>query len=72
VEAAQWTSITILAAGLFGAIFHLGSKIDRLGSGLRARIDALGGELGQRIDALSARADATNARIDSHLERHTG
>jgi hypothetical protein len=62
MEAAQWTAIAIVAAGLFGAIFHLGSRLDDLSS----RIDGLS----SRIDDLASRLDGTNARIDVHLERH--
>ena len=63
MEAAQWTAIGIVAAGLFATIFHLGGRIDGLAASLGARIDGLSVSLGARIDGLSARIDALTERV---------
>ena len=73
MEAAQWTAIAILAAGLFGTLFHLGARIEALGSridALAARIDALT----DRVAGLVSRFDVLDARFDDHRhgDRHTG
>lgn len=56
-----WTAIGLLAATLFGMLYYLGGRIDKLAS----RIDALGARLDARIDSLSA-------NLIAHIERHAG
>jgi hypothetical protein len=69
MEAAQWTAIGIVAAGLFATIFHLGGRIDGLAASLGARIDGLSTSLCARIDGLTARIDGLSSRIDALTER---
>lgn len=62
MEALAWTAIGLLGAtvaALVGALFHLGSRIDALGSGLNARIDAVG-----------ARIDALSGQVSDHIAHH--
>ena len=86
MESAAWTAIGLLGTSLgltLGAYFRLNAKIEGQGRDLReaidaqgrhlgARVDAQGGDIGARIDAQTARIDALNARMDTHLERHAG
>jgi hypothetical protein len=86
MEAATWSAMGLLAAGMLGTLFYLGSRIDALGVRLDARIDALareirgqGARLDARIDALAgeirgqgARLDAISDRLAVHIERHAG
>jgi hypothetical protein len=60
MTAVAWTAIGLLAATLFGALFHLG-----------ARIDALGARLDGRLGNLASRIDALGARLDAHIEQHS-
>jgi len=64
---------------LRAAIDAQGARIDEQGRSLRAAIDEQGARIDEQgvslrsaIDAQTARIDALSARIDVHLERHTG
>lgn len=62
-----WTLIGLLAASVFGNMYWLGAKIDRLGARLDGRIDtclSLIAAQTARIDAQTARIDTQTARID--------
>jgi chaperonin cofactor prefoldin len=75
MEAQVWTTIGLLAASLFGALFYLGHRIDGLGNridGLGNRIDGLGARLDGRIDGLQARIDGLQVRIDGLQVRIEG
>ena len=83
MEQVAWTSLGVLAAGMFGSFFYLASKIDALQASLIARMDASDDSLSGRIDSLSGRIDALGARLDAridslggllqaHIERHAG
>lgn len=68
MEAVTWVALGILTAalfGMFGAFFHLGTRIDALGAELRSETRALGAELRSEIRGLGT-------RLDAHIERHTG
>lgn len=62
-----WTLMGLLAASVFGNMYWLGAKIDRLGARLDARIDAQT----SRIDVLSGRLDDLSARFGAHEAHHT-
>jgi hypothetical protein len=79
MEAATWSALGLLAAGMLGTLFYLGSRIDALGARIDGRIDSLGSRLDARIDALAGEIRAQGARLDTisdrlavHIERHAG
>ena len=65
MQAATWSAIGILAAGLFGFIFSFSARLDA-GFG---RIDEKFGRMEEKFDRLEARLDAGFARIDHRLDQ---
>ena len=67
MEAQVWTLIGLLGGALLtliGAYFHIGSRIDSLGTDLRAEIRGLRQEMTGRLDGIEQ-------RLTDHIARHS-